>query len=113
MSRSFLPLILPLPTSARIFSVVSQRVAFLGGIDHNATPLKGGSELSPLGEEQGDGCRKSDAFGGKSHFRWGPPSLQRYPPLMTTPSDWFRCMRLLQHIASMLLLIGLLCHAAQ
>jgi len=32
---------------------------------------------------------------------------------MTTPSDWFKCMRLLQHIASMLLLIGLLCHAAQ
>jgi len=28
-------------------------------------------------------CRKSDAFGGKS--------LQRYPPLMATPSDWFRC----------------------
>jgi len=36
-------------------------------------------------------CRKSDAFGGKSHFWWGPPSLQRYPPLMATPSDWFRC----------------------
>src|SRR5262245_14036045 len=25
-------------------------------------------------------------------FWWGPPFLlQRYPPLMTMPSDWFRC----------------------
>jgi len=32
---------------------------------------------------------------------------------MATPSDWSRFMRILLHIASMLLLIGLLCPAAQ
>src|SRR5205085_9286449 len=32
---------------------------------------------------------------------------------MATPSDWSRFMRFLLHIASMLLLIGLLCPAAQ